>query len=49
MNFSSPEEAKKYAAKKGLKVSSQKGYNMKESLKTTITTLIKEILAENKK
>ena len=49
MTFSSPEEAKKYAAKKGLKVSSQKGYNMKESLKTTITTLIKEILAENKK
>jgi hypothetical protein len=32
MNFSSPEEAKKYADKKGIKVSSQKGYNMGEDL-----------------
>ena len=32
MNFSSPEEAKKYADKKGIKVSSQKGYNMEEDL-----------------
>ena len=32
MEFSSPEEAKKYADKKGLKVSSQKGYNMEEDL-----------------
>ena len=30
MNFTSPEEATKYAAKKGLKVSSKKGYNMQE-------------------
>jgi hypothetical protein len=33
MFFSSPEEAKKYADKKGLKVSSQKGYNMNEITK----------------
>lgn len=30
MEFTSPEEAKKYAAKKGIKISSQKGYNMNE-------------------
>jgi hypothetical protein len=31
MMFSSPEEAKKYAAKKNLKISSKKGYNMNEA------------------
>jgi len=31
MFFSSPEEAKKYAAKKNLKLSSKKGYNMNEA------------------
>ena len=31
MFFSSPEEAKKYATKKNLKLSSKKGYNMNES------------------
>jgi hypothetical protein len=31
MMFSSPEEAKKYAAKKNLKLSSKKGYNMNEA------------------
>ena len=31
MMFSSPEEAKKYATKKNLKLSSKKGYNMNES------------------
>lgn len=33
MEFTSPEEAKKYADKKGLKVSSQKGYNIDEITK----------------
>jgi hypothetical protein len=37
MEFTSPEEAKKYADKKGLKVSSQKGYNMEEDLDEKLT------------
>lgn len=32
MFFSSPEEAKKYAEKKGIKISAQKGYNMEENI-----------------
>ena len=32
MFFSSPEEAKKYAEKKGIKISSQKGYNIDEKI-----------------
>jgi hypothetical protein len=39
MFFSSPEEAKKYAEKKGIKVSSQKGYNMSENTDVVVATL----------
>lgn len=42
MTFSSPEEAKKYASKKGLKVSSKSGYNMSETLNGRITRIFKE-------
>jgi len=48
ITFSSPEEAKKYANKKGLKLSSQKGYNMKESIKDQIKQAVMEVLQEKK-
>ena len=41
MFFSSPEEAKKYAVKKGIKLSSKKGYNMEE-IKELIKTKLKK-------
>jgi len=39
MFFSSPEEAKKYAEKKGIELSSQKGYNMSENTDVVVATL----------
>jgi hypothetical protein len=48
MTFSSPEEAKKYATKRGLKLSSQKGYNMEESVKDQIKKAIEEVIREKK-
>jgi len=43
MMFTSTEEAKKYAAKKGLKISSKKGYNIDESISKKE---LKEIMLE---
>jgi hypothetical protein len=43
MMFSSPEEAKKYATKKNLKLSSKKGYNMNESKGDKVDTITMDI------
>lgn len=47
MRFSSPEEAKKYADKKGLKISDQKGYNMDEIIKLKEGMGLVDLLSEN--
>ena len=47
MMFTSTEEAKKYAAKKGLKISSKKGYNIDESIsKEEVKQLMLEAYVE---